>query len=182
MLLALNQLLFCFLNIVLAFSNVGLNTVYFLALSKDQSWQLIEENHALIYWSFKTLNISKLVLDVANSVFDLNTGLSIDLFLEHSVGSVWIVYIPFNLLFSQISVNKLDLSGDFILDSVFVLFLEFLLFEEHFANLFTEVEIKISFHAGFWFILNINYTTGWFFLLSLTDFSIYKSFSLIFFW
>lgn len=99
-------------------------------------------------------------MDVTHSIFDLNACLSINLFLEHSVGSIWIVDIALDLFFGEISVYQFDLSGNFILDSDFIFFLKLLLFEKDITDFFAEVEVEISFHSGFWFILNRYYTTG----------------------
>ena len=115
------------------------------------------------------MDVPKFVLDVTDCVFHLNAGLSIYLLLQHFGRCFWIVHKFFNLILAEISVDQLNLSCNFFLDCIFEILFKFLLLEQNLTDFFAEVEIKISFHAGLWLILNKRDVTGCFFSLSLTD-------------
>ena len=67
----------------------------------------------------------------------MNAGLPIDLLLKHLLSSFRVVDIVFDFFLSEIPVDEFDLPGDFVLDSILVIFLEFLLFQKHLADFFT---------------------------------------------
>ena len=73
--------------------------------------------------------------------------------------------------------------GDFILDSIFIIELIFLLFFDDITDFFAEGNVEVFFHFGFGFVLSKKKkVTGRFSSAYLTFSSIVLSFSLMLWW
>lgn len=83
MLFCLYQLLLGTLDIVSAFCNIGFDAIDLFSLREDQSWELVEELHALIDRRFQLLNVSELVLNITYCVLESNARLAHNLLLQH---------------------------------------------------------------------------------------------------
>ena len=143
-----------FFNVVFGVHDVLMDIVYLFPLGIDKDGQLIKQLNTLLDRGLQFLNISELVLDVADCVLEGDTGISINLFLKHFLGQVRIIDVLLNFILADIAIYESYLSGDLVLDSDFELLFEVLLLFEHLGRFFAQADIEVLFHSRLRFVLN----------------------------
>lgn len=95
------------------------------------------------------MDIPELILDIADCVLKGSACLSHYLLLQHILGQLGVVHILLQLLIINVSVDQLNLSGDFVLDCCLELFLQVLLSLQDLPNFLAQIQVKVFLHTGF---------------------------------
>ena len=160
MLLSLDQLFLCTLNIILTLCHVCFNAVDFFALRKDQGWKLVEQLNALIHGGLQFLNVSKLILNVTDCVFQSDTCLTVNFLLKHLLSQLRIIHVFLQLLIIDIPIYQSHLPRHLVLDSCLKLLFKILLPLQHVLHLLAQIQIEVLFHSSLRLVLSDAICTG----------------------